>query len=193
MAIQITSYTHYQKRVIPRNEYPHIAKIAWCWEAVAKNKESGAELKADKIQFKNCALLSNLIAKNIQDNEYAPTDETYACEDSQGHIQGLMILWEDTQQIYISHLVTNPIHVRSSVNEKEIGRMRGIGTYLLKLAEEVAFQKGKESISLSPIDSSIPFYLKNGFLFCPLDSDIMRKKVEQTSQKSATVFERQVA
>jgi histone acetyltransferase (RNA polymerase elongator complex component) len=183
--------TPFQTRSIRQADFPEIAKIARCWQTVAEEKRSGAKLDTDKTQFDNCADITQMIARDIQNEKFTLVHNTYACEDSQGHIQGLMTLSEKVHEIYICYLVTNPIHIRSSVNEKETGRMRGIGTYLLKIAEEVALEKGKKRILLSPFLSTIPFYEKNGFAFC--NFMYMSKKVEQTSQKAATVFERLAA
>ncbi len=132
-----------------------------------------------------------MIAKDIQDDKNTPIYKTYACEDPQNNIQGLIILTELTQGIFITHLVANPIHLRSSINERDVGGMRGIGTYLLKIAEEVAIQRGQKMILVSPLFLTEPFYEKNGFAFC--DIMCMSKKVEKTSQKAAPLFERLVA
>jgi hypothetical protein len=180
----------FRTRSIQPSDYPEIAKIARCWQTVAEEKRSQTRKEDEQEQFESSAMVSCIISIALE-NDCTSNEETYACEDTEGRIQGLMMLSRREKEICITNLLANPIHIRSYANQRETGKMRGVGTYLLKIAEDLACQKGKERIFLSPTDSAIPFYLKNGFI--PLPPFSMFKKVDKTSQKAATVFERQVA
>ncbi len=181
------------KAIRPR-DYPKIAEIALCWEKAAEDKRKQAENHLEKEQFQSCAKVSGWVAQEILNKDYTSSLDTYACKDTKGRIQGLMMLMEREEDIYINLLVVNPIHIRSPVNEGEIGRMRGIGTHLLKIAEKLAFQKRKEGILLASLPSSVPFYLNNGFtLFCPNSCEMAKTVVTATPQKTRSIFERLVA
>ncbi len=197
----------FQTRSIQPSDYPKIAEIARCWKKIAEEKRSQTTKGDEQEQFQSCANVSCWISGEILCDKYMSGIETYGCMDAKGHIQGLIMLIQREEGIYIERLVANPIHIRSPVNEGEIGRMRGVGTHLLKIAEDLACQKKKEKILVTPIDSSIPFYLKNGFVHLPdspftdspfTDSpftnySFMSKTVEETSQKTRSIFERLVA
>ncbi len=186
----INTEAPFRTRSIQPADFPEIAKITRCWQEIAEEKRGQTRKEDEQEQFESSAMISCVISI-VLENDCASNEEIYACEDTEGRIQGLMTLSQREKEICITNLVANPIHIRSYANQRETGKMRGVGTYLLKIAEDLACQKGKERIFLSPTDSAIPFYLKNGFV--PLPPFSMFKKVDKTSQKAATVFERLVA
>lgn len=137
------------------------AKVARVWESVAREKAQIATDPTERTQFISCANISSSIATSLQ----FPSDyrSYYTCKDEQGLDQAMMILEVKSNHVYVAYLVTNPINIRSSVNENEPDKVKGAGTCLLQKAEEIAIHEGKESIKLYALSSAITFYEKNGF------------------------------
>lgn len=89
----------------------------------------------------------------------------------------MMILEMKANHVYVALLVTNPINIRSIVNENLTNKVKGAGTCLLQKAEDIAIQEGKDSIQLYPLSSAVTFYKKNGFDFDQWGG--MMKKVQK--------------
>jgi hypothetical protein len=103
----------------------------------------------------------------------------YICKDKNGNDQGMMKTEMKVNQVYVAFLVTNPINIRSKVNENEPNKVKGAGTCLLLKAEEIALNEGKDSVSLYPLPTAVSFYEKNGF--AKTNGGKMSKKVYQAS------------
>ncbi len=162
-----------------------VAKIVSIWQRVAGNKGKQATILSEKSQFIDCLTVSSLILGTLQ-----PLS-AYICKDENANSQGMMMLQLKTDHVYIQYLVTNPINIRSSVNNGETKKVRGVGTCLLNKAEEIAVQEGKGSIQLHSFASAVPFYRKGGFS-C-VDGDVgasddevpMKKRVQKTSETAS--------
>jgi hypothetical protein len=150
--------------LISIDDYPTASKVISAWANVAQEKAiNPLTTDVEKDQFNGCRWISNTIVDCLT---YPATNYSiYACKDTEGNIQGAMVLEVMLSHIYIDYLVTNPINIRSAVNQHELKKVTGAGTCLLHKAEEVAIQYGKETIRLTPLKSAINFYLKNGFSY----------------------------
>ncbi len=131
-------------------------KVASLWKDIALDKAE-RDINASE-QFIACVNVCTAIELYLDDSK-----RCYFCEDGMGNIQGMMVLQMDPFQVQVSELVTNPINIRASVNENEVNKVRGVGTYLLQIAEEIAKNNGKCSVYLHHGSSSIAFYKKNGY------------------------------
>jgi predicted GNAT family N-acyltransferase len=94
----------------------------------------------------------------------------YECEDSNNEKQGLMILDiknDDSKLLELSYLATHPRNidgasVEAATGNKQLARVKGVGTSLLKIALVYALNQ-KYDITLSAYNSAKGFYLKYGF------------------------------
>ncbi len=146
------------------DDYPTARKVISAWASIAKEKANNPlATDSEKDQFSGCEWISKAVASCLSDSD----DESliYVCKDKEGNIQGAMVVDVLWSHVDIDYLVTNPINIRSIVNEHESKKVAGAGTCLLQKAEEVAVESGKKSIKLYPLTSAINFYLKNGFSY----------------------------
>lgn len=147
------------------SDYPEAMKIASVWQRVAEEKEMQAISETEREQFSDCAYISESFVYDFKDLDDPST--IYACKDLDGNYQGFMGICVQENKVYVELLVTNPINIRSQINEQETKKVRGARTCLLNMAEEIAIQEGKESVYLTPLDSAVGFYQKNGFTTGP--------------------------
>ena len=138
------------------------AKVAEVWKKIAREKATLAILETEKTQFEDCADLSDWISDTLSDLE--PEESAYVCKDKKGNEQAIIVYTLESEELYVDYLVTNPINIRSAVNDTEKSKVKGAGTCLLKKMEEIALREGKNAVSLCPLGSAVGFYEKNGFL-----------------------------
>lgn len=82
-------------------------------------------------------------------------------------INGMMALNGDGDALHVDIICTNSAHYKN------------IGTYLMDVANMIALQLGKTTITLDAVDQAIPFYQRIGFyLLHKEDSNAMQKAVE---------------
>lgn len=157
--IESKSLLHVEK--ISIYDYPSAAKISCLWEKIAIEKAEKAKEPGEAEQFRACSNISSWIgdALTYPNSAY----DIYVCKDEVGNYQGMMAIKVEIRQIYISYLVTNPINIRSPLNDTETKKVTGSGTSLLQKAEQIAIEEGKSTVALTPLESAIAFYKKNEF------------------------------
>lgn len=139
------------------------AKVASVWAENAREKALLTTNETERKQFIACANISSSIASALEfPNDYRTF---YTCKDEKGNDQGMMVVQAQQNHVYVALLVTNPINIRSSVNDNEPNKVQGAGTCLLNKAEEIAIMEGKDYVRLTPLNSAVAFYKKNGYHF----------------------------
>lgn len=137
------------------------AKVAAVWQDVAKEKEEKAQTLVEKIQFRACGYIVSEVEDSLLSARY--NEEAFVCLDEAGNEQGFLIAEMRLNEIYVEWLVTNPINIRSSLNDSEPLQVKGAGTTLLREMEELASKTNRARVALYPLQSAIPFYEKNGY------------------------------
>ena len=164
-------------------DYPEAARIASTWERVAREKEREATRDTEKTQFRACANISSSVASSLEYPNY--NRSIYTCKDSEENDQGMMVINIERDRVYVALLVTNPINIRSDVNANETKKVNGAGTCLLNKAVEIATEEGKESVWLTPLNSAVGFYKRQGFVF---DGWSMKKTIQKIEDVSPFYF-----
>lgn len=141
--------------------YSDIARITTIWQEIAEEKGSLAPTSSERARFYSCKSISQSIYYSASYPDYGK--EIYACKDEKGTVQALMVLSVRTNNVYVDYLVTSPNNIRSSVNDCEPDKVEGAGSSLLRKAEQIALERGKESVDLIPLSTAVAFYEKLGF------------------------------
>ena len=163
--------------------YSEAQKIASLWASVAQEKANLAIIPSEKSQFVACSNISSGIANYLSSPLYHRN--IYVCKDQDGTSLGMMSLSINYDRVYIELLVTNPINIRSSVNDHEPNKVSGAGSTLLLQAEEIAIKEGKNFVYLTPLNTAVGFYKKNGYEF---EGWQMRKQVQECDDEYSLAF-----
>jgi hypothetical protein len=145
------------------SQYRGARKIAQIWVSVAKEKNHQATSLWEKTQFTACANMAGAIRSEL-DPSWFSTRSIYVCKDHTNTIQAFMSVDLSPNEVYIAYLVTNPKNIRSSLNDHEVGKVKGAGTALLQMAEKIAQETGRGTVKLTPLESAVSFYKKMGFV-----------------------------
>lgn len=160
------------------------AQTALLWHKIALEKEKNA---IETAQFQDCKNLSEQMSMFLA-YDWRSYD-FYGSKDRNENYQSMMALTLKPESVYIEYLVTNPINIRSSVNDLETEKVTGAGTTLLRYAEQIASQNGKQTVSLFPLPSSTPFYKKNKFTFIlKYEQGPMQKSVREALAPTTTLL-----
>lgn len=145
------------------SEYSKIRAVARRWQMSAKDK-ADKTAGTERARFKDCAYISECVFDHCGRKWTMTRKRLYACKDGSGTVHGLALVANNFPQLSVEYLVTNPVNIRSVVNENEPNRVEGAGRAFCQYAEKEATRRGLTSIRLNPLDSSQEFYCKVGFV-----------------------------
>ncbi|HSW72295.1 MAG TPA: hypothetical protein VLG44_02665, partial [Chlamydiales bacterium] len=117
--------------------------------------------------------------------------KAYVCKDLKGRAQALMVLnmsprdFGFTNYIFMDCLVTHPRNIRSSLNDDEVGKVKGAGIALSLFADNLVLQLQKDGIYLSPLRLSKSFFKNRGYV--PKDNGELFKTAQKIEQMQKMV------
>lgn len=148
------------ERVKPEN-YPNLQEISLLWQSVAYQKERLAQTAEERVQFVGCdQILESII--QVLDPENSHSNEVYLSRDEKKNPQAILVIQDKEKSFLdIESLVANPINIRSQLNQN---RLSGSGSFLLSVAEQIAQDRCKQAIRLTPLNGSVGFYQRHGYV-----------------------------
>lgn len=149
-----------------------IKKIIETWKQVANAKAALTQTEAQLFNDSTWigTLIGNKLASTSADESRKNNMRIVVCHDSQHRLpQAIAIIENQTDDAnvrykYVDFLMTNPINIRSSVNNDELHRVAGAATAVLTKVGQLCLKEKIETIKLWGINSAIPFYHKVGFV-----------------------------
>lgn len=145
-------------------KHPQLLFKASCWSSIASKKCVMTLSEEERSEFSSCISVCQMILDFLDKDSKA-----YVCKDLKGRVQAIMVLNMSPRDfgfdnyVLMDCLVTHPRNIRSSLNEKEIGRVRGAGIALSKFADNIVLELQKDGIYLSPLKPSTRFYKNRGY------------------------------
>lgn len=163
--------------LIPNEENRlRINEIMDIWENTAARKRLLTD--SDSIQFENSVYIAGRIKKNLSDDNCAPSRRILVCYDNTfKNPQAVAIVENETDKEGliskdIENLITNPINIRSEINENEKGRVTGAATAIIAKVCRMCRKESIDQISLASLPAAVTFYTDLGFIkpnkFIPL-------------------------
>jgi hypothetical protein len=131
------------------------------WKTAAIDKKCRTSSPQEQERFDDCFQAASSVGDKLLNR--SQNQEFYVCRDKSSTIQAVLCFTEKQRSIYIDWLVTNPVNIRSEINRFETGKVRGAGSCLLKAAERISLEKGKEYVHLHTLHNSIGFYEAHGY------------------------------
>lgn len=133
------------------------------WDKLSRDKQELVESAKEWDQFEtNREVCQDFLKKlNLGDRS-----QFYLCQVGDDPKAVMATKDFDPSSLEIVYLITNPINIRSSVNDSEENRVKGAGTFLLQEAEKIAVVKKMERVVLSSLSTAVEFYKKNGYVSC---------------------------
>ena len=148
---------------IAKTSLNQVVNILKDWEEIADQKSSQTPLEQEQNIFDDLSFASfaTTLAPLSTEKEY-----TYLVCKSNNFpetVQALAIIKERPNHLLLDTLLTHPHNVRSSANDSEPEKVSGAGTALIQHIFNRCVKNEINEISLTHLDSSLPFYQKHGF------------------------------
>lgn len=175
----------YVHRVSPE-EYFVLQQIIQIWQQTIAEKVEKVQTRLEISRFRDCRSILNAIAVSLNP-KCAEQYQTFLCVSDNNVPHGIMQIKKSDsspEDLIVHTLVTNPINLRSSVNQNEENRVEGVGSFLLRNAEQIAREQGKQRVRLIPYQSALLFYQKLGFIADESSFDVVKKITEAAKNVS---------
>jgi len=179
-------------RVVEQEELPSVLLVMSEWDKAAKllyiqahhqkSVEAPKYLEAQSICSKLARRIDDSLRIKITENSYI------GCYDAASdQLQGIMLLSSirDERKLYICYLLTNPIHISSSLSAVA-KRIHGVGASLINAAEKICVSGNYTELFLLSDASAKGFYTYLGFREKYKSSDEMFKERRDIMMTKAT-------
>lgn len=144
-----------------------VTEIMNIWQQVAKEKKAAGA--AESTIFSNNSYIAGRITTHVNERRLDLSTRILVCYDKRFKTPQAVAVVENATDSnkqtskYIHSLVTNPINIRSDVNNKERKRVTGAATALIAKIGSLCLEESIEMITLSSLPSALSFYAKTGF------------------------------
>lgn len=141
------------------------------WRKEAKRRFEQATKKTDSARYESAREASNAFIRDFSSPKDFNERFYLVCYDANKQMQGCMLLspaylegpvYEKMPYLVIDPLMTNPSNIPSSLIQTA-QRISGVGSSLIKKAEEICRSESADGLILHPDPSSIEFYRHMGF------------------------------